>query len=85
MLTLDATRRPNINEILQTPFVKARISKFLNATLVQNEFSHTIIHGRPQPGKLVPEISNSALPRPAFPDAGACTAAVGTFPWRSKE
>lgn len=87
MLTLDAAKRPSINDILATPLIKARISKFLSATLVNSEFSHTVIHGRPQPGKLVPEITNSALPRSAFSDippgpmapAGARPSPVGLY------
>ncbi|KAG1653257.1 hypothetical protein FOA52_009202 [Chlamydomonas sp. UWO 241] len=53
MLVIDQSKRASINDLLQTPFVKARIQKFLSATLHNNEFSHTIIHGRPQPGQLV--------------------------------
>ncbi len=33
MLTLDWNKRPSINEILATPLLKARIQKFLGATL----------------------------------------------------
>ncbi|GLC38425.1 hypothetical protein PLESTB_001579500 [Pleodorina starrii] len=53
MLTLDWQKRPSINDILATPIMKARIQKFLSATLQAHEFSHTIIHGRPRPGQLV--------------------------------
>jgi serine/threonine protein kinase len=33
MLTLDFNKRPSINEVLAAPVVKARIAKFLSATL----------------------------------------------------
>eukprot|EP00198_Chlamydomonas_reinhardtii_P011003 XP_001700340.1 predicted protein [Chlamydomonas reinhardtii] len=35
MLTLDWQKRPSINDILATPVMKARIQKFLSATLVR--------------------------------------------------
>ncbi len=53
MLTLNTDKRPSINDILATPVMKARITKFLSATLHHHEFSHTIIHGKPQNGQLV--------------------------------
>ncbi|KAG2486399.1 hypothetical protein HYH03_014976 [Edaphochlamys debaryana] len=67
MLTLDWQKRPSINDILATPLMKARIQKFLSATLQAHEFSHTIIHGRPKPGQLV--VGGGAAPQP--PGAGA--------------
>ena len=33
MLTLDWNKRPSVNDLLRTPIVKARIQKFLSATL----------------------------------------------------
>ncbi|KAF5839493.1 kinase-like domain-containing protein [Dunaliella salina] len=76
IFTLNWEKRPSINDILATPIVKARITKFLSATLQEHEFSHTIIHGRPKPGQLVvqPKQDSSsvpALPPPAFPSAQA--------------
>lgn len=71
MLTLDWNKRPSINEILATPLLKARIQKFLGATLQAHEFSHTIIHGRPKPGQLVV----GAGPAPAAPGAAPAAAA----------
>ncbi|KAG1679537.1 hypothetical protein FOA52_011139 [Chlamydomonas sp. UWO 241] len=86
-LTLDSARRPTVNDILQLPFVKARIQTFLSATLHQNEFSHTVIHGRPQPGQLVVQQQGHALlAAPAAPPAappvpvGAGSAAARALP-----
>ena len=53
MLTIDCNKRPSINDLLSTPVMKARIQRFLSSTLQHQEFSHTIIHGRPQPGQIV--------------------------------
>ncbi|KAI6647615.1 Serine/threonine-protein kinase Nek1 isoform X4 [Oopsacas minuta] len=36
--------RPNVNEILKTTLIKARIEKFLSETLLDREFSHTVLH-----------------------------------------
>lgn len=38
MLTLDFNKRPTINDVLATPIVKARIQKFLSATLHVSAF-----------------------------------------------
>ncbi len=86
MLTLSAERRPSINEVLATPLIKARITKFLSSTLQAHEFSHTIIHGRPQQGQLVVQHPVSApaggggggevLPMNAKAAAGAAIGAV---------
>lgn len=37
MLTLDFNKRPSINDVLAAPVVKARIAKFLSATLHVSE------------------------------------------------
>ena len=44
LLQKDPTARPRVHQILEEPFVKERIEKFLEARLLQEEFSHTIIH-----------------------------------------
>ena len=36
--------RPSVNEILKTPIIKARIERFLSETLLNHEFSHTVLH-----------------------------------------
>jgi NIMA (never in mitosis gene a)-related kinase len=46
MLTKDPQFRPTINQILTTPFVKARLASLLDKTLLEYEFNHTILHGR---------------------------------------
>ena len=46
MLTKDPSKRPSINQILQLPFIKKRLSNFLNSTLLNYEMQHTILHGR---------------------------------------
>jgi NIMA (never in mitosis gene a)-related kinase len=55
MITRVPEQRPSINQILAEPIIKSRIHTFLSATLRADEFSHTIIHGRPKPGQLVPD------------------------------
>ena len=43
--------RPSVNEILKSPIIKARIERFLSETLLNNEFSHTVLH-RKKPDHL---------------------------------
>lgn len=47
MLTLDFNKRPSINDVLATPIVKARIHKFLSATL---HVSNALVCGKCQGG-----------------------------------
>jgi hypothetical protein len=44
MLNIDPDKRPNINQILQYPIIKDRITKLLNEDDFKDEFSHTILH-----------------------------------------
>ena len=46
MLTKEPEKRPNINQILATPFIKEKLSKFLDKTMLDYEMQHTILHGR---------------------------------------
>lgn len=48
MLTLDWNKRPSINEILATPLLKARIQKFLGATLQVLQTPFWGVEGLPQ-------------------------------------
>lgn len=44
LLIKDATRRPNISQILNMEIIKNRIRHFLSENEYKNEFSHTVIH-----------------------------------------
>ena len=44
LLKRQPKERPSVNEILKTPIIKARIERFLSETLLNNEFSHTVLH-----------------------------------------
>lgn len=46
LLTRDAERRPNINQLLATPIMQSRIVAFLDTHVLKEEFSHTIVHGK---------------------------------------
>ena len=46
LLKKDPKTRPNINQVLRMPYIQARISSFLDESLRQEEFSHTVLHGR---------------------------------------
>ena len=46
MLSKDPRRRPSVNEVLATPFIKKRIQTFLSQELHAHEFSHTVLHGQ---------------------------------------
>ena len=53
MLQKNPYERPYVQEILDHPTVKTRIQKFLSASVRKDEFSHTVLHGRPKPGDLL--------------------------------
>eukprot|EP00798_Chlamydomonas_sp_ICE-L_P019018 gene19018-25610_t len=44
--------------------MKQRIQRFLSATIQANEFSHTVIHGKPKPGELVVAAKGGPQTRP---------------------
>ncbi len=46
LLSVDPSRRPNINQILKFPLLSEKIPTFLDDGLFKDEFSHTIIHNR---------------------------------------
>ena len=46
MLCVDPEKRPNINQILNYPVIKQRISMLLDADDFKDEFSHTILHNQ---------------------------------------
>ena len=46
MLDKDPTKRPNINQVLKHPLIKERIPALLSSDDFQEEFSHTVLHGR---------------------------------------
>jgi NIMA (never in mitosis gene a)-related kinase 1/4/5 len=43
-LTITPSRRPTVNEILKMPLIQNRIKTYLSTSVIQNEFSHTILH-----------------------------------------
>ena len=53
MLQKNPFERPSIHEVLNTPVVRGRIGRFLSETVRANEFSHTVLHGRPKRGDLL--------------------------------
>lgn len=46
MLQKDPNKRPSVNQILKLPFLQERIRRLLPEDYWNEEFSHTIIHGR---------------------------------------
>jgi hypothetical protein len=44
LLTKEASKRPNITQILNMAIIKNRIRNFLNENEFNNEFSHTVLH-----------------------------------------
>lgn len=46
MLQKDPNKRPSVNQILKLPFLQDRIKRLLPEDYWNEEFSHTIIHGR---------------------------------------
>lgn len=45
LLEVDARRRPSVYQILAKGIIKSRVNKFLSERLIQDEFSHTVLHG----------------------------------------
>lgn len=46
LLEKDGSKRPSINQILKFPLIKERIPALLSTDDFQEEFSHTVLHGR---------------------------------------
>jgi serine/threonine protein kinase len=46
MLTKDPSKRPSMNQVLGLAFIKARLTSFLDQTLLNYKMGHTILHGR---------------------------------------
>jgi hypothetical protein len=46
MLMKDPAKRPTINQILGLPFIKQKLSAFLDEATLEYEMSHTTLHGR---------------------------------------
>ena len=67
MLRKNPKDRPSINAILRAPIIRQRIEKFLSQTLIQSEFSHTVLHKQ---GPL------RAMPSAGAAGAGAAAAAA---------
>ncbi|EDO28048.1 predicted protein [Nematostella vectensis] len=54
--------RPSVNTVLKKNFIQKRIEKFLSKEVIEDEFSHTVLHRKPfgmPPQRAVPH------PRPA--------------------
>jgi NIMA (never in mitosis gene a)-related kinase len=46
MLTKEPEKRPTINEVLKTPFIRDRLAQFLDDAMLEYEIGHTVLHGR---------------------------------------
>lgn len=46
LLEKDGSKRPNINQVCAFPLIKAKIPEVLNSASFQEEFSHSVLHGR---------------------------------------
>jgi NIMA (never in mitosis gene a)-related kinase len=46
MLSKEPASRPSVNQILGMPFIKAKLSSYLDEQQLKYEMSHTILHGR---------------------------------------
>mmetsp|Transcript_860 Transcript_860/g.2064 ORF Transcript_860/g.2064 Transcript_860/m.2064 type:complete len:546 (-) Transcript_860:14-1651(-) len=68
LLSVNAEFRPTVNQILQMPIIKSRISNFLSESLKRNEFSHTILHNHdlfsPEPPREEPKSPPQMTPAP---------------------
>ena len=65
LLDTSPKRRLSVHQVLAKPVMKRRIENFLSQTGLQQEFAHTVIHGRPAVGALVvqaPAVSQAPAP-----------------------
>jgi hypothetical protein len=69
MLQTNPQRRFSIHQVLRQPIMKGRIQHFLSRSGLQQEFAHTVIHGRPSPGDLLVQPPPAPLKPPKGPDA----------------
>jgi NIMA (never in mitosis gene a)-related kinase len=77
MMSLRQGSRPSVNGVLKKKFIQVRISEFLEETVLQEEFSHTVLHGAR--GKFgaagskapIPGIGQAARPAPSSRVAAA--------------
>jgi serine/threonine protein kinase len=58
MLQKNPRLRPSINQILKKPYIQKRIENFLSNSLIEDEFSHTILHSSPAPSNPVSKVSS---------------------------
>ncbi|KAK8895083.1 hypothetical protein M9Y10_023525 [Tritrichomonas musculus] len=65
MLTKEPEKRPTINQILNTPYIKKQLSNFLEKTLLEYEMGHTRLHDRKP--FAPPTIIVSKDPQPSKP------------------
>ncbi|KAL4230394.1 Serine/threonine-protein kinase Nek1 [Mactra antiquata] len=56
--------RPSINSVLKKPLISQRIPKFLTSEQLQEEFSHTVMHGH-KLGRALPPPPNQAARPPS--------------------
>lgn len=81
MLMKDPSKRPSINQILKLPFLQEYIRMALPSEVMENEFSHTILHGkgnalvgfRAQNGELIgrPGVPSQSQPSSGKPPSSA--------------
>ena len=69
MLNKDPNKRPTINQILGRPFIKSKLSNFLDQQMIQYELNHTILHGanifkNPHPPLQQHQDQHQAQPQP---------------------
>jgi serine/threonine protein kinase len=80
MLQTNPRNRLSIHQILKKPIMRDRIQNFLSRTGLQQEFSHTVIHGRPSQGALIvqaPMAPTAQAPQPALISPSAAVPALG--------
>ncbi|KAJ8297487.1 hypothetical protein KUTeg_024018 [Tegillarca granosa] len=70
--------RPSINSVLRKPFVSKKVGKFLSEQQIQDEFSHTVMHGKkvhralpPPPVQSRPPSAGGRKPPAARPTPAA--------------
>ncbi|RNA05217.1 serine threonine- kinase Nek1-like isoform X1, partial [Brachionus plicatilis] len=63
MLKKNPRERPSVNGILRKPFIMRRCARFLTNEEMQDEFSHTVLHGENFRRKL--HVQNNAAAKPS--------------------
>ncbi|KAL4609074.1 serine/threonine-protein kinase Nek5 [Arapaima gigas] len=74
--------RPSVNSMLRRPFLEKHIERHLDAQMMKEEFSHTVLHRKRPQGRQVPEVVAKAKARERPPPHAKARIPVSKAPLR---